>query len=101
MDAVMLLLGQRSSNPCRMKISSQVMPGMTGLELAAAVAERRPQLPIILARGYAEIPTGTRFAFPRLSKPFDQATLNRTNEAALQEPNTARRVVTLSRAREV
>ena len=101
MDAVMLLLGQRSSNPCRMKISSQVMPGMTGLELAMAVSERRPQLPIILASGYAEIPTGTQSAIPRLTKPFDQSTLNRTIEAALHEPNTARRVVMLSRAREV
>jgi CheY-like chemotaxis protein len=82
-------------------ITDQAMPRMTGLELASVAAERWPHLPVILASGYAEIPAGSEAAIPRLSKPFDQATLHRTIEAALHEPDIARRVVALSsRARD-
>jgi PAS domain S-box-containing protein len=77
-------------------ITDHAMPGMTGLELATALAARRPQLPIIVASGYAEIPDPGELNFPKLSKPFDQATLNHAIQAALQEPAAAGKVVALS-----
>lgn len=37
-------------------ITDQVMPGMTGLELARRMHQIRPELPIILATGYSDMP---------------------------------------------
>ncbi|MGH6974511.1 MAG: response regulator, partial [Stellaceae bacterium] len=36
-------------------ITDQVMPGMTGIELARRIRQLRPELPIILATGYSEL----------------------------------------------
>jgi CheY-like chemotaxis protein len=46
----------------------QAMPGMTGTELAEIVQQKRPDLPLLLATGYAE-------NLPRLSRPYLQAQL--------------------------
>jgi PAS domain S-box-containing protein len=51
-------------------ITDHAMPGMTGSELAEAVRRDRPDLPIIIATGYAELPEGPAQAIPRLAKPF-------------------------------
>ena len=51
-------------------ITDQAMPGMTGSELAEAVRRDLPDLPIIIATGYAELPEGLAQAIPRLAKPF-------------------------------
>jgi CheY-like chemotaxis protein len=51
-------------------ITDQAMPGMTGSELAEAVRKDWPNLPIIIATGYAELPEGPARALPRLAKPF-------------------------------
>jgi CheY-like chemotaxis protein len=51
-------------------ITDQAMPGMTGSELAEAVRCDWPDLPIIIATGYAELPEGPAQAIPRLAKPF-------------------------------
>jgi CheY-like chemotaxis protein len=48
------------------------MPGMTGIELAAASRRLRPSLPILLATGYAELPEGAQLDLPRLAKPYHQ-----------------------------
>jgi PAS domain S-box-containing protein len=56
-------------------ITDQGMPGMTGLELIAQVLREQPELPIMLATGYAELPAGTAQTIPRLAKPFLQAQL--------------------------
>jgi CheY-like chemotaxis protein len=57
-------------------ITDHAMPGMTGLELAKMVRERYPDLPIVLATGYAELPPGdTDLGLPRLAKPFLQRDL--------------------------
>jgi PAS domain S-box-containing protein len=53
-------------------ITDQAMPQMTGSDLAAAITTERPDLPIILATGYAELPPGTDKGLPKLSKPFRQ-----------------------------
>jgi DNA-binding response OmpR family regulator len=43
---------------------------MTGIELAAKARQDRPELPIILASGYAEIPSGEGLGLFRLAKPY-------------------------------
>jgi PAS domain S-box-containing protein len=53
-------------------ITDQAMPLMTGSELAVAIRAEKPDLPIILATGYAELPPGADGGLPRLSKPFRQ-----------------------------
>ena len=51
------------------------MPGMTGVELAGKARDVRPGLPILLATGYADLPSGTTTDLPRLAKPYRQADL--------------------------
>jgi len=62
----------RSDQPIDLMMTDHVMPGMTGIELAAASRELRPQLPILLATGYAELPEGAQLDLPRLAKPYHQ-----------------------------
>ncbi|MBY5568402.1 PAS domain S-box protein [Rhizobium leguminosarum] len=57
-------------------ICDHAMPRMTGAQLAEAIRSEWPEMPIILATGYAEIPDGAGIAnLPRLGKPFSQAQL--------------------------
>ncbi|MHA6296902.1 hybrid sensor histidine kinase/response regulator [Devosia sp. CAU 1758] len=58
-------------------ITDQAMPRMTGMALAAQVAQRWPHLPVILASGYADIEDAAALKLPRLAKPFGQAELAR------------------------
>jgi CheY-like chemotaxis protein len=51
------------------------MPGMTGLQLMTAARQLRPELPILLATGYAELPSGEQISVPRLGKPYKQSQL--------------------------
>jgi len=51
------------------------MPKMNGAELAKAARTLRPDLPIVLATGFAELPTGFDLAVQRLGKPFMQVQL--------------------------
>lgn len=51
------------------------MPKMNGAQLADAAREIRPGLPILLATGYADLPTGTDHGLPRLGKPYQQKQL--------------------------
>ncbi|HEY6718441.1 MAG TPA: ATP-binding protein, partial [Reyranella sp.] len=53
-------------------ITDQGMPGMTGAELIEIVRAEQPDLPIVLATGYAELPPGMATGVPRISKPFLQ-----------------------------
>jgi len=53
-------------------ITDMAMPLMNGAQLAHAVRLLKPDLPIILATGYAERIEGFAAELPRLSKPFNQ-----------------------------
>jgi len=60
-------------------LTDQARPKMPGVELARQVRARRPDLPIILATGYAEMPEGgADYITVRLEKPFSDAALSRT-----------------------
>ncbi|MBV9637147.1 MAG: response regulator [Methylobacteriaceae bacterium] len=65
----------RSEPDIDLVITDQAMPGMTGTALADAIGELRPDLPIILATGYAELPRGRERGLPQLSKPYRQEEL--------------------------
>jgi PAS domain S-box-containing protein len=56
-------------------ITDQAMPVMTGLQLIEEIRARRPELPVILATGYAELPQTANASISRLAKPFTQRAL--------------------------
>ena len=64
----------RQDNAIDVVITDQVMPQMTGLQLAKAIRSEWPTLPVILATGFAEMPASAH-GYSRLSKPFTQAEL--------------------------
>ena len=65
----------RRENSIDLVITDQIMPQMTGLQLAEAIKEEWPDLPILIASGFAEMPPGGGADFAKLSKPFSQAEL--------------------------
>src|SRR5690606_26584107 len=50
-------------------ITDHAMPRMTGSQLAERIHESQPDLPIVIATGYAELPEGGANHLRRLSKP--------------------------------
>ena len=75
----------KSGRPIDLMVTDHVMPGMTGIELAAAARALRPSLPILLATGYAELPEGTQVDLPRLAKPYHQDQLRDRLDQMLAE----------------
>lgn len=60
------------------------MPKMSGGQLALAARELYPDLPILLATGYAELPEDDVLKLPRLSKPYLQHQLQTEIENAIR-----------------
>jgi CheY-like chemotaxis protein len=56
-------------------ISDYLMPGMTGLDLAADARRIVPDLPVLLISGFADVADGFAGDIPRLAKPFRQSEL--------------------------
>jgi len=56
-------------------VTDQAMPGMTGVELAARVIELRPDIHIVLASGYGELPDEAPGIHVRLQKPYGRGEL--------------------------
>lgn len=65
----------KADTMCDLLITDFSMPKMTGLQLAVAVRALLPQLPILLATGYAELPVNSDLALPQLAKPYMQSDL--------------------------
>ncbi|MBV8664718.1 MAG: response regulator [Hyphomicrobiales bacterium] len=59
-------------------ITDYSMPKMNGAQLASAARELRPALPILLATGYAELPSNSGVDLPRIAKPYRQDQLAAT-----------------------
>jgi signal transduction histidine kinase len=57
-------------------ITDYAMPGMTGLELGREVQRLRPDLPVLLATGYADLAGAEPQTLPRLAKPYTQDQLS-------------------------
>ena len=56
-------------------ITDYAMPHMTGLQLAEAIEKEWPELPVIVATGFAEMESTAARTWPRLKKPFTQPEL--------------------------
>lgn len=65
-----------TGDPIDLLITDHSMPGMTGMQLARAVSEKWPDMPILLATGYIDLPEEDVLKLPRLSKPYDQDQLS-------------------------
>ncbi|HEX8191547.1 MAG TPA: PAS domain S-box protein [Allosphingosinicella sp.] len=63
-----------ASNRADYVVTDHLMPGMSGTDLAHAIAETHPGLPTLIVSGYAEI-DGISADLPRLAKPFRQSEL--------------------------
>ncbi|UVC10486.1 response regulator [Rhizobium sp. TH2] len=75
-------------------ITDHAMPGMTGMELAEHIGTNFPDLPIILASGYVDLPNEKRFGvLPRLTKPFDEAQLSAAIANVLSTPYDRRKQI--------
>ncbi len=62
----------RSGQAVDLLLTDYAMPGMTGVELARVAREMVPDLPVLLATGYADLPEGVVADMPRLAKPYTQ-----------------------------
>jgi signal transduction histidine kinase/CheY-like chemotaxis protein len=65
----------RAGTAVDLVVSDEAMPNMRGTQLAAAIRASWPDLPIILATGYAELPKGSELQLPLLRKPYSQQDL--------------------------
>jgi PAS domain S-box-containing protein len=80
-----------ATHPVDLLVTDYAMPRMNGTELADAARESRPDLPVLIATGYAELAPGEHAALPRIAKPFTQAELGRAVADAIDpDPNRAR-----------
>jgi len=87
-------LAQLDRHPVDLLLTDFAMPQMNGLELAERVRADRPDLPVLLATGFAELGDSAAPQFPRLAKPFTQEELGRAVAGAV-DPEQAGKVVSL------
>ncbi|TNC51623.1 PAS domain S-box protein [Rubellimicrobium rubrum] len=71
-------------------VTDYLMPGMTGVELARAARQLRPELPALLISGYQDVLDATVDGLPRLAKPFRQAELAARVAGALDDRKIVR-----------
>jgi len=71
-QALEVFVGQKGID---LVITDMAMPQMSGAQLADAIRTLDPNVPIVLATGYAERLEGFAAKLPRLSKPFTQLNL--------------------------
>jgi PAS domain S-box-containing protein len=77
-------------------ITDQVMPHMSGTELAQAIKAEYPTLLVILATGYAEVPSGQHLDLPKLAKPFRQSELAKAIADAIHAEQARSRILKFS-----
>jgi PAS domain S-box-containing protein len=66
-------------------LTDHMMPGLSGMQLAARARAMHPTLPILLASGFAELEPMAGAAWPRLRKPYGLADLAAAL-AAVEQP---------------
>jgi CheY-like chemotaxis protein len=74
-------------------ITDQVMPHTTGTQLAERIRAEWPNLPIVLATGFAELPADADPFLLKLDKPFGQKELAEAVTAALEAEQARGRVL--------
>ena len=88
-DSASEALQMLSADSFDLLITDYAMPRMTGGELAAIVAEKWPATRIVLASGYADLPSGSTLSCERLSKPFTQLQLEQITRQTMGDPPDA------------
>jgi len=76
-----LEIAQRHRGPIHLLLSDMVMPGLSGMELAAGLRSVRPDCRVLLVSGYSETLTGENAiheSIQYLQKPFSPEQLSRT-----------------------
>lgn len=63
-------------------VTDQLMPGLSGTDLAVRLRDRQADLPVLIVSGYADLESLSP-SFPHLSKPFRQAELAAALDKAL------------------
>lgn len=82
-EALEILAG---NSAIELVVTDHAMPGMTGAELTRHIRDRWPDLPVVLASGYAEPPDLLGLEnLPRLGKPFTQRDLEIAIASAFAE----------------
>jgi PAS domain S-box-containing protein len=75
------------NEPVNLVVTDHLMPEMNGTDLARAIREYQPDLPVLIISGYAEM-GGIASDLPRLPKPFRKEELA-ASLAALARPRSA------------
>jgi signal transduction histidine kinase len=75
-DALKLLDGGQTVD---LVLTDHAMPGMSGTDLAHLLRTKYPEIGVVIASGYAELPANTAAdkTIPKLAKPFAQSDLAR------------------------
>jgi PAS domain S-box-containing protein len=80
-----------ATHPVDLLVTDYAMPQMNGAQLADEARASHPDLPILVASGYAELSPGDHAALPRIGKPFTQQELARAVADTLHpDPSRAR-----------
>jgi len=82
-------LGQIRSHPFDIVVTDYLMPGMSGLELAREARKIRPDMPVLMITGFADIADDTASDVPRLPKPFRSAEMARALHDAIMSRELA------------
>jgi PAS domain S-box-containing protein len=83
----------RKQNSVDLVITDYAMPQMTGLQLADAIKKEWPELPVIVATGFAEMEPETESGLPKLAKPFTQPELAKELERIVPKIRSGGRVL--------
>jgi PAS domain S-box-containing protein len=70
LSAAEALVILRSEPHVDLVMTDQAMPGMTGVELATAIKTEWPDIPVVIATGFAELSGSAGMQFSKLAKPF-------------------------------
>jgi PAS domain S-box-containing protein len=87
-----------AAHPVDLLVTDYAMPQMNGAQLAETIRGDRPELPVLIATGFADLTHGEHVTLPRIAKPFTQAELARAVAAAV-DPDPGRARILSFRAR--
>jgi len=76
-------------------VTDQAMPQMSGTQLAKIIRAEWPDMPVVLATGYADRVPGDDIGLPKLAKPYLQRDLAEALVRVNAMPRKGRRVVPL------
>jgi len=89
----------RQTTDIDLVVTDQAMPGMTGSELARQIRSHWPDLPVILATGYADLANQEDPGWPRLAKPYQRDELTAAIARVFELMQAGGNVVPLDAAR--